>query len=41
MITDKNEIFNTIGQTIFKASSKDKMSPKLTAYKYTQKKEIT
>ena len=39
IITDKKEIFNTIGQTISKNSSKDKMNPKFTAYKNTQEKK--
>ena len=39
IITDKKEISNTIGQTISKKSSKDKTSPKFTAYKNTQDKK--
>ena len=31
IITEKKEISNTIGQTLSKNSSKDKMSPKFTA----------
>ena len=40
IITDKNKIFNTIGQTISKNSSKDKMSPKFTAYKIHKKRNL-
>ena len=39
IITDKKEITNTIGQTISKNSSKDKMNPKFTAYKNAQEKK--